>query len=488
MSSSRISYKPLLDFYPERSVQPANATDTEVARLESVRSDFTAKPAISIRHPGYPERAGPLLSFPALDFNGIDYDLAIHACYIIVGNIWPRDGISNEDVPYLSYSKSPRDLCPTLVIRPLASAGPKPYPITPSFDNWQFPHISNTPPLHPTLPSDDVPIDPLDIPTETAPTPFLPAAWRAATIPAFIAPPTDLTGRVAVIDRDRTCRVTQYGMGVEAAHLVPKEAESWFNINHMKWYARKPGDSRPIDDLNNMLLLRGDIHHMLDRRELIIIPKKLNDRYVFVLKVIKSNARYLYDAYVIYHNRICQDFLGVRIEFLFGRFAWNIFHPETMHVILTPKFRHPVRVYVSDRDTYEVQDRLMMDFKKSRSRSQSVGGSNKRARSSGPADDDDYSDGSDETLASDESDEDGYQERLYSLDAYKKRLSDLEDGEGCRGRKRVREHDDRFSNASTEVDVDSDISHLSKGGTGKSRKLGEDVTIPSHGGPEGGGV
>ncbi|KAI1771491.1 hypothetical protein F4818DRAFT_205258 [Hypoxylon cercidicola] len=488
-----MQYKDPLDFYPERSVQPAYATDAELRGLEARRTAFVSKPTIGIRHPAYPDRARALLSFPALDDDGVDYDLAITACYLIVENPWPRDGMPNQDVPYLSYSIHPREMDPDMVITPLATedtiirrtcylhvpsyTDQTPYPITPSFEHWKFPHVFESlsmPPHPPSASSGSSTISSRDIPAERPPIPFLPAIWRAATIPAATSD-NDLMGRAGVIARDRTCRVTQFGMGVEAAHLVPREADAWFNVNSMKWYAKTPDDGAPINDLNNCLLLRGDIHHMLNRREIVIMPKKLSDRYVFVLKVIKSKLRYLYDAYEIYHNRICLGFSGVKIEYLFGRFAWNILYHETMQVVLTPHFRYPLRVYNARTKTYEVQDRFISEFKKSRS--QSTGGSNKHTRSSGPGDDEACSVQSNDTLASDE---DSYQQRLHSLDAYNERLAAMERGEVGRGRKRVREHDDRFSNASTEVDVNSDMPpFMSKGVVGKFRKLGEEVILPT---------
>ncbi|KAI1779784.1 hypothetical protein F4818DRAFT_400589 [Hypoxylon cercidicola] len=289
---------------------------------------------------------------------------------------------------------------------------------------------------------DDAPI----APTTPRPTPHLPALWRFARIPAAVAPPRGITGaRPATIARDRTCRVTQYAMGVEVAHLVPKEADKWFVRNMMKFYSKPPDDSS-IDHPTNRILLRGNVYHMLDRRELVILPKKVNGRYCFVLKVIKSGQDYLYDAFVIDHNRVIHDFLCVSIEYLLGRFAWNILHPETMPVLLSARSRQLVRFYDSSSNEYKVGERLLSDFKSSRSESrgggsQGGGSQAKRRRSSGPGDDDTCSLDSDNTLTiseSDSDDEDSYEERLRSLDDYKACLAALEGGEVTRGRKRYR--------------------------------------------------
>ncbi|KAI1763240.1 hypothetical protein GGR53DRAFT_373856 [Hypoxylon sp. FL1150] len=111
-----ITYKEPLDFFPSRSGIPARITATEIAELEVERTKFLSTASIDVHHPAYDRSAKPLLSFPALDDNGVDYDLLIHACYLLVNNAWPRDGRANDSTPYLSYSIHPRDKNPGHVI------------------------------------------------------------------------------------------------------------------------------------------------------------------------------------------------------------------------------------------------------------------------------------------------------------------------------------------------------------------------------------
>ncbi|KAI1658855.1 hypothetical protein F4813DRAFT_31566 [Daldinia decipiens] len=46
--------------------------------------------SVYIKHPGYGNQNGPLLQFVHFG-EGLDYDLVIYACYIVVGNVWPLE-------------------------------------------------------------------------------------------------------------------------------------------------------------------------------------------------------------------------------------------------------------------------------------------------------------------------------------------------------------------------------------------------------------
>ncbi|KAI1780341.1 hypothetical protein F4818DRAFT_395412 [Hypoxylon cercidicola] len=474
-----IQYKPLMRYHPLRIPDQAAITDDDLVALDAQRISFDAEITnIQIRHPGYNEGTLPLLSFPRLDDGGVDYELAIQACYLLVQNAWPRDGVPTQDTPYLSYSRSPRDtsdLAAASVIKPSATGDTiirrgcflhvpshkdeNPYPITPTFAHWEFPHI-----IHPP-PSPEALLQNPDAATQR-PTPYLPTDWRKATISAFTRPLSGLKGRDAALNRDGTCRVTAWSAGLEAAHLVPKEASLWFNWNQMLSYARVRTVSNPWDDLANLLTLRADIHVMLDRKEVVIVPKKIDGRYVFVLKVIKAaDPTYLFDIYHTYHNRICQDFLGVGIEFLFARFAWNIFDRQTVAINSTRRLRYYVRVRNRERGAFEVRHELASVFLPSRSQS-TTGGSSRGSHSpsSRPTDGD-----IDDML------EPGWTESDEE-DAYQRRLASMDKDQEFRGRKRSRGSSDRFSNANTEVGLESEIGLLGSK-TGKIRKIGEEMAF-----------
>ena len=62
----------------------------------------------------------------------------------------------------------------------------------------------------------------------------------------------------------------------EQAHLVPVEEEEWFSTNEMEAYTSHSGnrDLWFIDDVNNRLLLRSDLHKFFDDQMPPFIPKR----------------------------------------------------------------------------------------------------------------------------------------------------------------------------------------------------------------------
>lgn len=91
------------------------------------------------------------------------------------------------------------------------------------------------------------------------------------------------------------------------------------------------------------------------------MPKKIDGQYRFVLKVIKSHFD-SYDLVELYHNRICQELRGIGSEYIFGRFAWNIFNSQILQFTSTPRLRCKLLVYDREDWKYKVQDRLASDF------------------------------------------------------------------------------------------------------------------------------
>lgn len=59
------------------------------------------------------------------------------------------------------------------------------------------------------------------------------------------------------------------------AHLCPSQENEWFHNNEMHKYVydmRKTG-TRAIDDLNNMILLKADLHKIFDDQKFMFVPK-----------------------------------------------------------------------------------------------------------------------------------------------------------------------------------------------------------------------
>lgn len=184
-----------------------------------------------------------------------------------------------------------------------------PYPIVPSFGDWQFPHN------------------------------HLPAEWKLCH---FAPQPTPTpcyshTGSTP----SRRCWITCYHMGINECHLVPKNQDVWWAANSMRQYTMNT-DGVP-KDAANIAWLRADIHQVLDGHKFAIVPKPSlpsssassassgSSSFAFAAHVLESD----YEAREfgsLYHNiAIAQAGIDrLSPEFLFARFAWAIFaHLQT---------------------------------------------------------------------------------------------------------------------------------------------------------------
>ncbi|KAI1766834.1 hypothetical protein GGR53DRAFT_484565 [Hypoxylon sp. FL1150] len=294
---------------------------------------------VEVKHPGYPATYSPLLRFDALDYHetgpkGVNYNLVYYACGILVGNTWPDNQEEGQCHPksyyYLTATTAPSAdpvLCPDDGILPAGTYylyvpdwnDEKPYPITPSFNHWEFPHGR------------------------------LPLPWRSLSIPSMPddkIPDLPKTARERTIFRDRCCRVTQAGCGTEQAHLVPVATSSWYTLNGMEKYNVDSSVFPQIDDLNNTLLLRSDVHNMLDHKELTIVPKLDGGQYKLVTHLIRSQSRYAAEQENLFHDRLIHQLYDVSPSCLFARFAWSLFHKETMRLFETRRASFQVRVRV----------------------------------------------------------------------------------------------------------------------------------------------
>lgn len=181
-----------------------------------------------------------------------------------------------------------------------------PYPIVPSFGDWQFPHN------------------------------HLPAEWKQCH---FAPQPTATPSSSHMSSTpSRRCWITGYHMGINECHMVPKNQDVWWAANSMRQYTMNTdGVSR---DAANIALLRADIHQVLDGHKFAIVPKPSlspssgssgSSSFAFAAHVLESD----YEAREfcsLYHNvAIAQAGIDrLSPEFLFARFAWAIFaHLQT---------------------------------------------------------------------------------------------------------------------------------------------------------------
>lgn len=287
------------------TVRPAAVSPTESLPLTKLASTISTDPhsRIHICHPHYPTKTNVIFDLFAPDHpdGGLQYDFVMVACGVVADNRW--DGWLTEtlDGPALS-------ILPDEVLRKGRyyfflpdSTSEHPYPVVPSFKEWEFPH-ENMPP------------------SWTSRNPPTPTAMR-------LHPASSLYPNLLL--RDNSCRMSACVEGSQVAHICPRSEEEWFMQNLMSFYQLRPpmGNARSIDDAGNAMLLRADLHQQFDACKYVFYPKSSSslqppDRKTeFVTHMLVPS----YELGTLYHNAALQPISGVQREFLFARFAWTIF-------------------------------------------------------------------------------------------------------------------------------------------------------------------
>ncbi|KAF1958577.1 hypothetical protein CC80DRAFT_441077 [Byssothecium circinans] len=250
---------------------------------------------VYLRHPGYSDTGNILLALPALDHpqGGIHHETARIACAILANNRW--EGFLTE-----TRAGQPAQVGPDGILQGknyyfLVSqeAPDDKYAVVPSFGHWRFPHDN------------------------------LPQFWASCEPPKLPHDrplPRQSSLGEATLARDISCRITNHIEGTEHAHLVPRSEERWFSENGMFRYTNQqcPG-SEPVDDAQNAMLLRSDVHTIFDQKRFAVVPKSS------VLLVHITAPGSSLELTKLYHNVSLQPLVGVAIQYLLARFAWTIF-------------------------------------------------------------------------------------------------------------------------------------------------------------------
>lgn len=263
---------------------------------------FTSSQRLVVRHPGYTDDdTNELLALVATDGGleapGVQYGLVHTACAIFAGNRF--DGwLSKTRDATIRGAITPQDLLPVDTyyfhvppdagaVEAFANTILTPYPIVPNFHEWTFPHART------------------------------PTTWQA---PSIGEPAASLPAK----HRDGTCRVTNHREPTESAHIIPASEKDWFARNCMDKY-NFSGLKRGQEVVNgdeNVILLREDVHTQWDRMCFSFIPKLVDDKmWAWTVHVHKPSQ----ELHALYHNLQLQPLTGVRHEYLFARFAWDLF-------------------------------------------------------------------------------------------------------------------------------------------------------------------
>ncbi|KAL2190587.1 hypothetical protein L209DRAFT_750722 [Thermothelomyces heterothallicus CBS 203.75] len=289
---------------------------------------------VDFLHPGYPGRT-VLLSLPALDDGGIDFDTALVACGLVAGNRW-NDGFFSLDRSGAVSVERPDDgiLREQQYFFHLPGPLNPPYPTVPRFSHWRFPH-NDLPPLW--------------------------QRWAAD------AAATRMGGEAA-----RRCVLSNYGDGLEMAHLVPAGEDDWWLSNQMQQYSpTQLFSSDPIDGPANLLTLRADLHRVFDERHFCFVPKvgeksggdgseadtgrdgATAERKPPQLVLHVFNSTPSGQLPNLWHNRAVHPIPAtVAVECLFARFAWTVLSPRVFDMFL-PSTSVPRRLLLWSREKGE---------------------------------------------------------------------------------------------------------------------------------------
>lgn len=275
---------------------------------------------IDIAHPAWPEKCDSFLVLSTLDNleQGTSHFRTVWlACSVVAGNRF--DG-------YLSRSRTPGDEIldpdPDYMLKAgkywfhvphpnsnqasSTSAGPYLYPLFRDFNHWEYPHRK------------------------------IPDFWPHHDVRLKIPQgSTSMAVSHMVHGRDEICRVTGHSSGTQTAHICPVAEQPWFGRNRMHFYLPK-GVQHPA----NTMLLRADLHQVLDQGDFVFVPKQNEG---FVVHYLEPSS----DLMPKYNNQKL-DTKHLSAHCLLVRFAWAIFRYSALAIDIESDFRAKNRIYTDE--------------------------------------------------------------------------------------------------------------------------------------------
>lgn len=247
---------------------------------------------ITIKHPGYGGN-NTILVLPACDGAGASgkaHYATIHSACVIIANNLKNGWLSLSRSGQPPVSADSEGLISAGVYFFHVSSGPnlEPYPIVPNFRAWTFPHED------------------------------LPSLWHESAQSAVAIEPRTAT---------ETCRLTKKRLACENAHIIPSAEKSWFADNEMDRYGELGGRTGQdvADSPANSIRLRRDVHLLWDSLFFSIVPKESQDGETADIRWCAHGMVQDEELHADYHNRTTESLAGRSVEYLYARFAWDIF-------------------------------------------------------------------------------------------------------------------------------------------------------------------
>ncbi|WPG98216.1 Hypothetical protein R9X50_00100300 [Acrodontium crateriforme] len=271
---------------------------------------------IEIRHSGY-QGSNLLFDFPACDGPSRDhahFTTVWLACSILINNKqdhWLSTSATGE--PKVSATSD--GLLPAgeyyLHVPDEGADTNEPFPIVPNFRSWHFPHRN------------------------------MPSLWRAAS--QNDGSGVWHSGLPLTSTALESCRVTKKTLEVDDAHIIPVQEKPWFALNEMGKYAgisSRSGETVADGSLNK-IGLRCDGHRLWDKLYYTIVAREgaygSDETVAWYTQAITDGQELIED----WHGKRLQSLTGRPPEYLFARFAWNIF-PRVYQFLQTGQKRRLV--------------------------------------------------------------------------------------------------------------------------------------------------
>ncbi|KAI4858569.1 hypothetical protein F4820DRAFT_442211 [Hypoxylon rubiginosum] len=479
---------------------------------------------IDFYHPGYVNMP-PLFTARASDDGGVHYNVAYYACCIIAGNVWHDDEGRTDDTlqPFFSSTPAPTSRIPAPadgilrgaeyyfqvplhvdnygdgIIEEISRTSPYddvPYPIVPSFKHWDFPRTIPRPwrnlPFYPVVESGSESPNPDSGNLDTSNDRPLRGENNSITY-------TDPSTRRTVIIHDEVCRITGSTWGLELCHIIPQEANQWFNANHMRKYQETSlgeKNAGAIDDFSNVVHLRKDLHKIVDRSYIVFFPIPVpappaieststptqststpaqststptqatpdsSVDYRLVCHILHGADKSLdttLEVHQLFHGKPIFPLIGVPPEYLFARFAFSVLCLRSMPIMRQKKevvtFRAIEPVPMQGRRVF-LDESTPTKYRKESKSDPSAG--NKRSRNQVDSDEDDleslYDSGLDTDMDESESDvasvDSAYYQRPIDYSSSSDNYSSDSDSDPDMDRPRKRSRFSRDSNWNHEM-------------------------------------
>lgn len=272
-------------------------------------------PQVAIHHPGYarrsclfllpaydcpPPSAATPASIPAHLF-GVHVGTVLAARTVIAAN--RRGRLTTDRAGSTAITHTGDDILPagTYYYHADGFASDAPYPVCPSFGEWEF---------------DIDAIPPAWLEAHAAAQPVA----CEAKFPSF----AESQAADAVRYHDTCCIISGYRSSVQTAHLVSTDELAWFVANDMIIYnmGRIQATTNPahvVDDPRNLFVCRSDLHTNFDTRHAFVLVYKQN-------MLVPHWVTHTPDFPATYHNRVIMPERHHRlaIEFLWACFAWAV--------------------------------------------------------------------------------------------------------------------------------------------------------------------